>query len=235
MTGYPGRDLETMSALEGYTRFILESLGGAPTGDVLEVGAGIGNVATHYLGGAASVVLVEPDVALCARLRERVGADPKVRVLCATLEQAVERGDVAAARFDFAVLVNVLEHVDDDVGLLRLLGSRLVPGGRLLLFVPALPALFGSLDEAVGHVRRYLRHTLASAVTGAGLVIEQLGYVDLLGVVPWFIAGRVLRRPGLDPVAARLYDKIGVPLSRALERRVHPPIGRNLACVARAP
>jgi SAM-dependent methyltransferase len=235
VSAYPGRDLEAMAALDGYTRFVLESLGGAPSGDVLEVGAGIGNVATHYLKRAARAVLVEPDDALCARLAERMGGEPKVRVVHGTLEDGIARGEIDAGSFDACVLVNVLEHVQDDVGLVRVIGSRLRANGRLLCFVPALPLLFGSLDEAVGHVRRYRRRPLREVIEHAGFVVEELRYVDVLGVLPWLVAGRVLRRPGLDPSAARLYDAIGVPLTRALERRVRVPLGKNLACVARWP
>lgn len=235
MSAYPGRDLEAMAALDGYTRFVLESLGGAPSGDVLEVGAGIGNVATHYLSNVSRAVLVEPDDALCARLTERMADEPRVRVVCGTLEDGVARGEIDARAFDACVLVNVLEHVRDDGALLRLIGSRLRAGGRLLCFVPALPLLFGSLDEAVGHVRRYRRGPLRDVIERAGFIVEELRYVDVLGVLPWLVAGRVLRRPGLDPSAARLYDAIGVPLTRALEKRVRVPLGKNLACVARLP
>ena len=53
------------------------------------------------------------------------------------------------------MLSNVLEHIEDDAAAVRRFRSVLPEGGRLVILVPALPALYGSIDEAIGHFRRY--------------------------------------------------------------------------------
>ncbi len=63
--------------------------------------------------------------------------------------------DVADRYFDTAVLLNVLEHVDDDRSLLADISARLALGGTLCIWVPAFPSLFGEFDRLVGHCRRY--------------------------------------------------------------------------------
>ena len=138
-----------------------------------------------------------------------------------------------AEPYDAAVLVNVLEHIDDDLGALRRLHAMLRPGGALLVFVPANAWLYGSLDALVGHVRRYGREELRTVVDRAGFAIDTLRWVDAGGVAPWYFVGRVLRRRKFDPAVGRLYDRAVVPLLRVVEGAVAPPIGKNLLCIAR--
>jgi len=101
--------------------------------------------------------------------------------------------DQAGHDADLAVLMDVLEHVDDDVGLLKETVERLSPDGRILLTVPAFNFLWSSHDDFLGHVRRY---TLASAldlVGQAGLTVERSNYLYGL-VFPAALAQRLVDR-----------------------------------------
>lgn len=228
---YEAQDLEALGSLRHYQSWILRWLAPVLRGRVLEVGAGSGAIAQHYVDLVGEAVLVEPAAKLAAGLRERFGDRPQVSIHPGTLE-SLQR---PAGSFDGAVMVNVLEHIDDDLGALQALGTLLRPGGALGIFVPAVPALYGSLDARVGHVRRYDRARLARIVTTAGFTLETLRWLDLGGVLPWYIVGRVLRPDHFSTGLARLYDRACVPLLRALEERIDPPIGKNLVCLARKP
>src|SRR5205085_1761515 len=104
-----------------------------------------------------------------------------------------------------------------------------------LIFVPAVRWLYGSLDAQVHHYRRYSRHGLARVVRRAGLELLSLRTFDGAGVVPWLVAGRVLRQRAFSPVAARIYDRWVVPVTSRMERWIRPPVGKNLICVAQRP
>ena len=104
-----------------------------------------------------------------------------------------------------------------------------------MLFVPAHRWLFGSLDELVHHHRRYTRGSLTRVLESAGFEVQQLRYCDALGVLPWLLVGRVLRRKQFDPGSVRLYDRVGVPLTALFEARIVPPLGKSLWCIARKP
>jgi SAM-dependent methyltransferase len=173
-------------------------------------------------------VLIEPDSANTDALRRRFKTDPRVDVRHGYLEEfapSLEANSVIA--------VNVLEHVERDAEFLRAANSALVPGGYLLILVPAVPAIFGSLDRAFDHYRRYTRPGLTSQIQSAGFDIEKLHYLNMLGVAAWFASGRIMRRTTLGRGQVRFYDRFVVPALRQIETRLKPPIGQSLLAIAR--
>jgi SAM-dependent methyltransferase len=142
----------------------------------------------------------------------------------------------AAATFDSVVYVSVLEHIRDDVEELRTAFELLRPGGTLALFLPAMPSLYGSLDFKSGHFRRYDRDLLRQVLTTAGFEPDRISYMDLTGVVPYFVMYRLLDVQTLDAGSSKVYDSLIVPLSRFMESRAGAPaVGKNLVAVARRP
>ena len=119
---------------------------------------------------------------------------------------------------------------------MRTAHELLVPGGTLAIFVPALPRLYGSLDYKSGHHRRYTADTLREVIDGAGFELADVRYLDVLGVVPYFVMYRLLDVKTLGSVSSSGYDRVIVPASRAVQRLVpHPPVGKNLLAIARRP
>jgi SAM-dependent methyltransferase len=229
---YVGQDLEALAEIPNYQNWILAHFRPYLSGRVVEVGAGVGTFSELYRAGAEQVTLVEPAPNLLRQLRTRFAAERNVRVIGDRVDAARASGALADRSFDAVVLINVLEHIDDDRELLDALHALLVPGGTLLLFVPALQWLFGSLDRLVEHRRRYVKPQLRSLVEAAGFEIRDLRYFDALGVLPWFVTGRVIKARLFNERAAKLYDTVGVPIGAFAERFVTPPLGKNLLCVA---
>lgn len=228
-SGYDGRDLEVLADMPHYQAWVLDLFGPALGGDVVEVGAGIGNLSGPLLSRVHSAVLIEPAHNLVERLRARA-APHNATVFGGTLAEACNAGVVRTGGHDAVLFVNVLEHIHDDGAELIRARALLKPDGALLVYVPALPFLFGALDRAVGHVRRYTPGGLRQIVEGAGFAIDELRYVDALGMLPWFIVGRVLDRASFG--GAPIYDRFAVPLLRRLEAAFPPKLGKNLVCVA---
>lgn len=223
---YTGTELEAMELARNYHRWILDFFRPYIRGTVVEIGAGIGTVSELLAEYApAQLRCYEPAKNLFPHLARRIGERENVCV-----ENRFYDG---ASRADAVVLINVLEHIEDDRAMLEKIRGTLNENGRLLLFVPALPAIFGSLDEQFGHFRRYTRRQLAGLVTACGYEIELLRYVNLPGVFAWFLAGTILRKRTISPRAAAFYDKCVVPLVRAIESRIGPPIGQSLVLIAK--
>src|SRR5262245_16886910 len=134
--------------------------------------------------------------------------------------------ELAGRSFDTVVAVNVIEHVRDDAALIASLASVLRLRGRLVVYVPAGPFAYGSLDHALGHYRRYTRATLSGLLAAAGLEVETPRYFNLFGLLGWTINGRLLRRTQLSRFQVGAFERL-VPLLR-LEDRVRLPFGLGL-------
>lgn len=225
-------DLEKMRGAIHYNRWLLEQVSGEIGRRVLEVGAGIGN-ATGALLDSELVVAVEPNAAAAKVLRSQYGHRPNLTVVEADIcDPALS--SLSAHHCDTAICFNVLEHIADDVAALRSISRILVPGGRLLLIVPALPAIYGTIDVMVGHYRRYLPNSLRAALERADYQIERMAWMNFFSVLPWFVNNRILRRREESTPQIRFFDRWILPCVRWLERRVRPPVGLSLVAVARS-
>lgn len=237
---YELRALEGGQALERYTRWMLEPLWPFLRGKVIEVGAGIGSIAEMYLPFVSEAVLVEPAENLFRVLEQKVqrfrAARPVTGFLGDVVGTSVGTTTIEKNTFDTALMVNVLEHIPDDVGVLRDLYALLKPGGTLFVFVPAMPILYGPIDERVGHVRRYTRESLKDVVEAAGFEIDRNDYFDWLGSIPWFITGRILRQSMVSEGQVGLYDRFVIPVCRLVDELLEPQrFGKNLRLLARKP
>jgi SAM-dependent methyltransferase len=194
---------------------------------VLEIGSGSGNMSEHLLQGRPDLlVLTDTDEAYLEKLRERFVGQPSMRVEALTLPDEHAALRLRAHRLDTIVAFNVLEHVKEDVAAVQCAGKMLEPGGRVVVLVPALPALYGSLDSALGHVRRYTRGTLASLLVTAGFRVEQISYFNFLGALGWWFSSRVRRHNLIPSRQLRAFDAC-VPLLR-FERFLPLPFGQSL-------
>jgi SAM-dependent methyltransferase len=200
----------------------------------LEVGAGQGAIAGKLAAAGHDVLAIEPADNVFPELQRNATSIPGVTARQITSQALLHEG--AAGSFDSVVYVSVLEHIRDDVDELRTAFQLVQPGGSVVLFVPAMPSLYGSLDFKSGHYRRYDRALLRSVIEQAGLEIDELEYMDIVGVVPYFLMYRLLAVPTLDAGSSALYDRVLVPISRLIQRGVGAPaVGKNLVAVARRP
>lgn len=140
-------------------------------------------------------------------------------------------------KFDLIVILDVLEHIDDDLGSLASLRDRLSDGGSLLITVPAVPALWSEHDVLHHHKRRYSKRQLEKKLAEAGLSIRSIGYFNLL-LFPLAAAQRVISRLGVsagngsapNALLNSLLTKI-FSFEAALLHRVAFPVGLSLYAV----
>jgi hypothetical protein len=112
---------------------------------------------------------------------------------------------------------------------------QLRPGGRVVLFVPALEMAMSRFDREVGHVRRYTKKSLQDAMTAAGLVVDEIRYVDIPGLLAWFVGMRLFRMTPSEGPLLSAWDKAVVPVTRRLESRVRATFGKSVFAVAHVP
>ncbi len=198
-------------------------------GEVLEVGAGIGQMTAELarVPGITRLVAVEPEVSYCAEMRSTLRG-PEI------LHGTVEDVPVGAA-WDALVSINVLEHIERDQAELDAYANLLRPRrGVLCLFVPARPELFAPIDRDFGHHRRYTRKSLAPKLRQAGFEILRLHYFNFIGYFAWWFNFRLLGQRKFSPAGVRWFDRFLFPLGhRVGSALVRPPIGQSLIAVAR--
>ena len=127
--------------------------------------------------------------------------------------------------------LNVLEHIEDHENTLRDFHAVLQPGGRLALLVPAMKALYGTLDMNLDHFRRYEREELRQMATAAGFTVEKIRFMNQPGVFAWWLNSRVLKRKIL-PTGQLNAVRWVMPILRSEEKR-DPSFGMSLLVLAR--
>jgi glycosyltransferase involved in cell wall biosynthesis len=159
---------------------------------VLEIGSGVGNLSRALL---PRIEYVASDVnPLYLRILENLAADrPYFKSSYCNVN---ELGSFprSADGYDTVVCLNVIEHVDDDCKSLMNIKAVLSETGRAIILVPQGPWNFGTLDEVLGHQRRYTRRTLTDLANACGLEIESLIEFNRTGTIAWFLNGRILKR-----------------------------------------
>lgn len=229
---YSGSELDSLAEAKNYYAWVLRQFEPYLGPTVIEVGAGIGTFSEYLLGSpkVQKLIAVEPAANTLPHLQERFRNDERVQVLPGYLSDhytALSANAVAA--------VNVLEHVEDDAAFLTEAHAAVVPGGHLLLFVPAIPAIYGTLDKVFEHHRRYTKASLRKVVESTGWKPGRIAYMNFPGIAAWFVAGRVLRKTSIAPADAKAYDRLVVPWISRLEQIVPPPIGSNILAIATRP
>jgi len=199
--------------------------------DVLEIGAGLGNLSMKLLP-RQSYTVSDVDPLYLQYLRNFFGNKPKVHVA----EIDVEKDEHFAPlreRFDTVLCLNVIEHVKDDLQAMKNLFAALKPGGCACILVPRNPKLFGTLDEALGHVRRYTEDELVEKLRSVGFAVEKTFTFNKTSVPMWYINGRILKHRTFSRIQLKIFDSL-IFLVRRVDRFL-PWKGLSVIAIARKP
>jgi SAM-dependent methyltransferase len=219
--------LDNLDDAHNYRQWIFDMIKPALGPRVLEAGAGHGTF-TELLAEGRSVTATDLSPRCVRELRDRFGQRPDVTVLQCDLV-----GSRDAGPFDCAVLINVLEHIEDDTGALKELADQLASGGRLALWVPAHMQLYSDFDRAIGHYRRYTREELRQKLVDSGFVVDDIRYVNLVGALAWWVVARKLHRAPTGKAGVTIFDRLFIPIVRRLERTRRLPAGQSVLALAR--
>ena len=225
---YQGSELTLFEKALNWKAYWRSQIGDFVSGDVLEVGAGIG-ANTRLLSKLLyrSWVCLEPDAELISHI-ELPSCGRFQKTLGSIEDLAEER------HFDTILYIDVLEHIDDDRSELLRAKRRLRPGGRLIVLSPALPFLFSPFDRAIGHFRRYTRKSLREAAP-SGLEELRLVYLDSAGLLA--SAGNRLLLNSEMPGEAQIltWDRVLVPVSRVVDGWLGWRVGKTVLGIWQLP
>jgi len=229
--------LQRMNAMRPYYQWVVDAFGPALGRRVLDAGCGVGNFFSAAQSRIDLGVGIDLSPVNIADARERFADAEHLRFLQADLDEQAQA--LRDERFDTVVCLDVLEHIEDDAALLKRLAQIVEPGGHVLIKVPACPWLYGSVDVASDHYRRYNRAMLRRIAELAGLHVVRLRYMNAAGVGPYFLKSRVLKKQAnfSRTFTPKQLDRIRrvMPWLRRLDRVIGPPVGQSLVMVGRRP
>jgi SAM-dependent methyltransferase len=216
-----------LSEARNYRASIVKTFAPFLSGRVCEVGAGIGQITEQVLRlpSVSEVVAVEPDTEFQKTFRERL---PNVSLINGTTSD-LDDSEV----FDAALMVNVLEHIEDDVGELNRLHKRLGERkGHICILVPARQELYSKLDAHFGHFRRYSRSELREKLETAGFKVRYSIYFNFIGYFAWLVRFKLMGSLRFDPKQVRFFDRAIFPPCHWIESRLlRPPLGQSVVAV----
>jgi hypothetical protein len=226
----PDFQFEALTEANNYRAALLRELNDFLVGNVIEVGAGIGQIACQLRQKAEikKLISIEPDLRFCNYLRNHF---PELETLHGTIKD-LEPGNA----WNAILSVNVLEHIEADDDELATYRSLLVSaGGNLCLFVPARPEIYAPIDRDFGHFRRYTRSGLRKKLEYAGFKIERIRYYNLVGYFAWWVNFCLFKKRSFDTQAVRFFDQTVFPAVHWSETHISaPPFGQSLIAVATA-
>lgn len=221
--------------LEILKRYVGESADG--TRRILDVGCGTGTMLTYLarFGSAEGVDIDTEAIEYC-----------RARGLKQVSQSAADSLPFANDTFDLVTALDVVEHIDDDLGVLREVRRVLRPGGQLLLTVPAYRFLWGRQDEINLHKRRYVAREVRERLQASGYEVQRLSYMNAL-LFPAIAAIRLVRH--VLPAPVELESDFAFPAPRPLNgllskvfgterymlNRFNLPFGVSIMALARKP
>jgi glycosyltransferase involved in cell wall biosynthesis len=226
------RILDALAQTPRFNQWMADTVRPFVGSTVLEIGAGIGNLAQYLCSRRRRYTATDLDAEHLARIGVRFQNRPNVRLAPCDLS---DPRDFAAFResVDTVICLNVLEHISNDAAGLENIAGALVPGGRALILVPQGQSIYGTLDKVLGHFRRYDEAELRAKIAAAGLQVERVLYFNRVTRPGWYVNGRILKRTHFSRLQLWVFDRL-VWLWRRLDPHL-PWRPVSLIAVARKP
>ena len=213
---YEGEELDLFHHAANWKSYWGSRISPLVKGRVLDVGAGQGNNLPVLLDErCTSWTALEPDAHLLARTA-RLGAiaqDPRVKLVAGDTQMLLDQGQ--AGQFDAVIYIDVMEHIDDDLGEFQRAARLMASGGSLIVLSPAFQFLYSPFDKAIGHCRRYEKRTLLR-LQAEGVSLSEVYFLDSLGFM-LSAANRWLLKQSMPTLKQiQFWDSRVIPVSRSL-------------------
>src|SRR5579862_1002517 len=204
----PGAEiLDAFSAAPHFNRWMADTIRPHVRDRVLEIGAGMGNLTRALARGKERYIASDIDQEHLSRLQFRLRHYLNVETRRCDLSKPSDFEPLADS-VDTVICLNVLEHIEDDLGALRNIHSALAPGGRAIVLVPCGQEIYGQLDVILGHHRRYSETQLRQVLEQAGFQIERCLQFNRVSRPSWYITGKLAKRSRISRFQLKIFDRL---------------------------
>lgn len=224
--------LQTVSESLHYNLWIYNNIRDYLTGNILDIGSGLGDIAQHFINDCDvhHIILSDKSDDIVSELNKKFLYKNNYSIVALDISNIETSENIFSVPIDIVTCINVLEHINDDQKALENIYKILKPNGLLILIVPAIPYIYGTLDELVGHYRRYTKDELNRRIKQANFTLKKQYFMNFFGIASWFLAGKIFKQNELSKNYCKILDKI-VPLLEKVERIHNPPIGQLIVTI----
>jgi 2-polyprenyl-3-methyl-5-hydroxy-6-metoxy-1,4-benzoquinol methylase len=225
--------LETFSKAASINQWLYDKIKVFTSGQILEIGSGIGNISTHLLRENTTVSLSDLRPEYCALLEEKFRDQEQLQKVY-ELDLASKDFEIKYAgilrSFDTVLALNVVEHIENDTLAIQNAKSLLRANGKLVVLVPAGQWLFNSLDIELGHFKRYSKIGIRNLMLSAGLKVDYCRYFNAAAILGWWLSGNILHEKVIPPAKLNVYNRL-VPVFRIADLFITPFVGVSIISV----
>lgn len=225
--------LEVISDANHFNRWMYETIKPYCSGQVLEIGSGIGNISRFFLEDQFEISLSDLSSDYFSRLKQNFAEFTNLQdVFCIDFAepQLADKYSHLVGKFDTVFALNVLEHVEDHRLAIENSYQFLKPGGKLIILVPAFQALYNSFDKALDHYRRYSVNELENVMSIPGFELVDTKYFNVAGILGWIVSGKMMKKDTIPGGQMAFYDKL-VPLWKLGDFVLSRLGGLSIICV----
>ena len=227
--------LEVISDADKFNRWMYQTINPFCSGNVLEIGSGIGNISQYFLDDNFEISLSDLSTDYFKILENKFSGYKNLKEVF-TLDFAEKELELKyphlIGQFDTVFALNVLEHVPDHELSIKNCHKLLKPGGNLIILVPAFQLLFNQFDVALEHQRRYTRKSLKKVMDIPGFSIIYTQYFNVIGILGWFVSGKLMGKNAIPGGQMKLYNQL-VPVWKVVDWFLNPLLGLSVICVAK--
>ncbi len=187
---------------------------------VLEIGSGVGNLGRALMPRAKYVASDVNPLYLQTLNNLSIGRPYLTAAYCDVND--LSSFPVMSGGYDTVICLNVIEHVDDDRVALMNIKSVLSSNGRAIILVPNGPWNYGTLDEVLGHRRRYTRRGIERLADDCRLEVCELIEFNRIGTLAWYLNGKLMRRRSFSLLQIWMLNLL-TPLMRRFDKFLPVP------------
>lgn len=222
--------LEVIAKADRFNRWMYDQFKNQLKGEILEIGSGIGNISKLVIGEGHTITLSDYNEEYCDSLQKKFAQDKNVREIIRVdlLHPDFENKYKAyKEKFDSIFLLNVIEHIEDDLMAIKNCNYLLNDEGYLILLAPAYSWLYSSFDKQLGHFRRYSLDSLKELLKKENFSILSGSYFNLTGIAGWLLFGKILKQKMLSSGEMSAFNKI-VPIAKFIDKLVGRRTGLSI-------
>jgi len=227
--------LKTIALADHFNRWMYQTIKPYCSGNILEIGSGLGNISAFFLADKANIFLTDIRDVYCDSLRVKFqDRNTLLGIKAVDLVDADFDNKFSSFfnSFDTVFALNVVEHIHDDRSAISNCYKLLKSGGQLIILVPAYQCLFNNFDKELEHYRRYNRKQLESLFHSCNFTIKHSQYYNAAGMAGWFVSGKLQHHQIIPGGQIRFYNQL-VPLFKLLDKIIFNSFGLSVITVGK--